>query len=118
MSDRKLLVLENGRVNSRGLSFADGKHRLFLDGDDVLDVSVDWSRWLGSDTISTSTFTSDGGASIDSSSNTTTTATVTLSGEDGTSEIEHKITTANGLTKILKFLTRNKERSLDDYPVR
>lgn len=118
MSDRRLLVLENGRINSRGLSFVDGKHQLFMDGEDVLDVTIDWSNWLGSDTISTSTFSSDGGASIDSSSNTTTTATVTISGEDGTSKIEHKIVTANGLTKILKFLTRNKERTVTDYPVR
>lgn len=116
MSDRKLLVLENGRITSRGLAFVDGKHQLFMDEDDVLDVTIDWSRWLGSDTISTSTFTSDGGANIASSSSTSTTASANLSGEDGTSLIENKIVTANGLTKALKFYTRNKERSVSDYP--
>lgn len=118
MPDRKLIVLENNRVTSRGLPFADGWHYLTMHEDDVLKVTVDWSNWLGSDTIDTSTFTSDGGANIDSSTNTTTQATVTLSGEEGLSEIENKITTTNGLTKVLRFRTRNREKAVEDYPTR
>jgi hypothetical protein len=118
MADRKLIVLENGRITARGMPFADGWHYLWMHEDDVLKVTVDWNDWLGTDTISTSTFTSDGTAGINTSSSTTTEATVTLAGEDGLSEIENKITTANGLTKVLRFRTRNREKAVEDYPTR
>jgi hypothetical protein len=52
------------------------------DPDAVLDYTVDWSDWLGTDTISASTFTAESGLTVDSSTNTTTTTTVWLS--DGT----------------------------------
>ena len=50
------------------------------DPDAVLDYTVDWSSWLGSDTISTSTWTVPTGITKDSDTKTTTTATIWLSG--------------------------------------
>lgn len=46
----------------------------------VLDYCIDWSAWLGSDTISTSTWTVTAGLTKDSDTNTTTTATAWFSG--------------------------------------
>jgi hypothetical protein len=50
------------------------------DPDAVLDYTIDWSDWLGADTISTSAWTVPTGITEDSDSNTTTTTTVWLSG--------------------------------------
>jgi len=68
------------------------------DPDAVLDYQVDWSDWLDSDTISTSTWTVPSGLAEDSASNTTTTATVWLSGGTaGTSyTVVNHIVTAEG----------------------
>ena len=48
--------------------------------DEVLDYAGDWSDWLGSDTIVTSTWTVPTGLTKDSDTATTTTTTVWLSG--------------------------------------
>ena len=48
--------------------------------DEVLDYAGDWSDWLGSDTIVTSTWTVPTGLAKDSDTATTTTTTVWLSG--------------------------------------
>ncbi len=50
------------------------------DPDSVLDYVVDWSDWLGEDTISSSDWTVPTGLTEDSASETTTTATIWLSG--------------------------------------
>ena len=68
---------------------------------DVADYQINWATFLGSDTISTSTWTvpSESGLVIDSNSNTTTTATVWLSGGTaGVYQIANRITTAGGRT--------------------
>lgn len=46
----------------------------------VLDYTIDWSRWLGNDTISTSTWTVPEGITKKTDSRTNTTATIWLSG--------------------------------------
>lgn len=74
-----------------------GFDAMWKDKHSVEDIDIDWSRKLGSDTISTSTFTAEG-VTIDSDSNTTTTTTATLSvvnGEDN--KITNHIVTAAGL---------------------
>lgn len=50
------------------------------DPEAVLDYEVDWSDWLDTDTIASSTWTVADGITKDSDSNTTTTATIWLSG--------------------------------------
>lgn len=68
---------------------------------DVADYQIDWSAFLGTDTIATSvwTVTEASGLVVDSSTNTTTTATVWLSGGTaGVYAVANKITTAGGRT--------------------
>jgi len=64
----------------------------------VLDYAIDWSDWLGSDTISTSAWTVPAGITKDSDSNTTTTTTIWLSGgtADTDYELINHIVTAGG----------------------
>lgn len=50
------------------------------DPDAALDYTVDWSEWLGVDSIATSTWTVPEGITKDADTNTATTATVWLSG--------------------------------------
>ena len=70
------------------------------DPDSVLDYQINWATWLGSDTISTSTWTVPTGITKVTDSNTTTTATIWLSG--GTAGTEYDLTdrivTAGGRT--------------------
>jgi len=55
------------------------------DSDETLDYQIDWSSWLGTDTISTSTWVVDSGITKVSDTNTTTTTVIWLSGgSDGT----------------------------------
>jgi hypothetical protein len=67
----------------------------------VLDWRLDWSSWLGSDTISASSWTVTG-ATKDSENNTTTTSTVRISA--GTAGVaataECTITTTAGLVEV------------------
>ena len=59
------------------------------DPEAVLDYQVDWSDWLGTDTIAASTWTVPSGITKDSDTNTTTTATFWLSG--GTAGENYKL---------------------------
>jgi hypothetical protein len=77
--------------------------RKIKDPDAVLDYSIDWSAWLGSDTITTSEWFVDGAdtdLAVDSDSKSTTATTVWLSG--GTLGVTYtatnRITTADGRT--------------------
>lgn len=67
----------------------------------MLDYSIDWEDWLGTDTIASVTWTVPTGLTKDSQSNTTTVATVWLSG--GTADtlyaVECRIMTAGGRTQ-------------------
>ena len=63
-----------------------------------LDYQIDWSSWLGVDTISVSTWIVEAGITQETVSNTTTTATIWLSGGTvGTTyRVTNRITTAAG----------------------
>ena len=75
-----------------------GNNLFTKDPSAVLDYTIDWSDWLDSDTISTSTWTVPTGLTEDSDTNTTTTATVWLSsGTAGTQyTVINHIVTAGG----------------------
>ena len=75
------------------------------DPDAVLDYSVDWSAWLGSDTISTSTWTVPTGLTEGSSTNDDDGTTIWLSGGtlDAYYLIVNKIITAGGRTDYRSF---------------
>jgi len=71
------------------------------DPDAVLDYIVDWSAWLGDDTIVTSQwFSSDAALSVDADAFTTTTATAWLSGGENRRKytVTNRITTDGGRT--------------------
>ena len=59
------------------------------DPDAVKDYSIDWSAWLGEDTIDTSTWSVPDGITKDDDSNTTTSTTIWVSG--GTAGQEYKL---------------------------
>ena len=82
--------------------FADssGRWTVYKDEDSILAYTIDWSRMLGSDTISSVTWTVEGVVS-QSQSNTTTTTTITLSKTSG--EAKATIVTAGGLTHVRRF---------------
>lgn len=82
------------------------------DPDAVLDYTIDWSDWLGTDTISTSTWTLDTGITEDSSANTTTTTTIVVSG--GSVKTSYKavnhIVTAAGLEDDRTIIIKIEEK--------
>lgn len=82
---------------------------LLKDPDSVLDYQHDWSTWLGTDTISTSTWIVTG-LTVDSDTNTSTDTTVWLSG--GTSgqvvTITNRVVTAGGRTADAELVIRVK----------
>lgn len=65
-----------------------------------LDYIIDWSTWLGADTIASDSWIVDDGITKESDSNTTTTATVWLSGGTlgRTYDVTNRIVTAGGRT--------------------
>lgn len=69
---------------------------------EVLDYQEDWSDWLGTDTIATSTWSFPAGITKESDTNTTTAATVWVSGGTlGTTyRTSNTVTTAGGRTAI------------------
>lgn len=48
--------------------------------EDVLDYSIDWSSWLGEDTLTSAQWSSDDGVTLESSSITDTSSVVWISG--------------------------------------
>lgn len=70
---------------------------MWMDKQAIDTIDIDWSKKLGTDTISISTFTGDG-VTVNSSSNTTTTATATITGVAGEdNKLLNHIVTAAGL---------------------
>jgi len=82
------------------------------DPDATLDYQIDWSDWLDSDTISTSTWTVPSGITKDSDTASTTATTIWLSG--GTAgesyELVNQIVTAAGRTDDRTITVIVKER--------
>lgn len=81
------------------------------DPDDVKDYMVDWSDWLGTDTISTTAWTISSGLTKDSDTNSSTGATIWLSGGTAgdTYQLSNRITTAGGRTADRTFVIECKE---------
>lgn len=78
----------------------------------VLDYKLDWSDWLGADTIASATWTVPSGLTQTAASNTTTTATVWLSeGTAGNSySVVSTIVTADGRTDERTIILRVQHR--------
>ena len=78
----------------------------------VMDYQINWATWLGSDTISTSTWVVASGITKVSDSRTTTATTIWLSGgTDGTTyALTNRIVTAGGRTDDRTINIQVKER--------
>lgn len=115
MTNRIIKVLENECFITRGIhQIAPGEFVLSMkDVADVIPITVNWRRWLGSDTISEVT-NSPTAATVSNASNTTTTASLTLSG--GSGYVKHTITTAAGTVKsIIIWINEPGDRNLTGY---
>jgi hypothetical protein len=102
-----LTFLNIDPVSAAGFTFSAAGWRA-PDKDPValLDYTIDWHRWLGTDTIISSTWTVDTGVTVVATSSTTTTTTVWLSGGMAATnyEITNQITTAGGRTTRQSFI--------------
>lgn len=78
----------------------------------ILDYQINWATWLGTDTISSSSWTAPTGITKVSDTSTTTTTTIWLSG--GTAgasyEVVNRIVTAGGRTEDRSITIRIEER--------
>lgn len=78
----------------------------------VLDYTIDWTRWLAGDTISTSEWLVPAELSVTAHTKTTATATVWLAG--GTAgesyTVTNRISTDGGRTEDRSFTVRVEER--------
>lgn len=105
MPDRLVKVLENGRLVTRGIFRRGNGVELLIDRNETLGVTLDWSSWLGADTIASVT-NATSGPGISSEANTTTQSSFNVSGSSQ-GYIEARITTTAGLTKELTVHVRN-----------
>jgi len=82
-----------------------------------LTYSVNWGPQIDTNTISTSTWTSEDGATIASEANTTLTTSATLSGSVGCYRVVNKITTSDGQTdeRIIVLTILDNDDYLRDY---
>ena len=78
------------------------------DPQSVLDYTIDWSTWLGADTISISAWTVPSRITKDSDTNSTTTTTIWLSGGTAREEysLVNRIVTAGGRTDDRTILVK------------
>jgi hypothetical protein len=114
VADRIIKVLEQEKLILRGLKQRGRAAVIAIDDNDTLDLTINWSTWLGSDTID-SVINTVTRASLSGASNTTTTATFKI-GSTSSGWVEHRITTAGGLTKELLILVEvSGTPLLDDY---
>ena len=98
---------------STGFTASGGTQTILKDPDAVLDYTVDWSDWLGADTITgTPTWTVGTGLTKASQTNTTTTATAWLSGGTAGSDytVACKIVTTGGRTDERSFTVQVRTR--------
>jgi hypothetical protein len=81
------------------MAFANSLRWPDKDPSEIVDYQLDWTPFLGADTIATSVWTAPTGFTINAQSNTDTTATVWLAGGlAGAHQITNRITTTGGRT--------------------
>jgi hypothetical protein len=87
-------------IVKNGVTYAPDK-----DPNDILDYSIDWSQFLDTDTIDTSTWTVATGITKVSDTKAATTTTIWLSGgtAGATYQLTNRITTVNGRVKDKSF---------------
>lgn len=97
MVDRIVMISENNRFSSRGISqLSASEYMAYQRDDDVLDYTMDYSSWLGTDTITGTPTREASGTVVTSPTNTTTQVVQKLS---GSGYVDIKIVTTAGRTK-------------------
>jgi hypothetical protein len=116
MTDRTVKALENGRFVVRGISQHRQRFLAAQNEDESLTYTIDWSPWLGSDTIDTAAVATLGcGATAEVESDNTT-VTLTLSAFQGSGYAKLQIVTDAGLIKELMIYTKQTNGTWDsDY---
>lgn len=99
MPGPSIYVMANGRIATREATRTGAGVNIQADDDETIPVTIDWSGWLGSDTIS-SVSNNATGATLASEANTTTGASFNITSASS-AIIEHRITTAAGYVKEL-----------------
>ena len=81
-------------------------------GTAVANFTQDWSGWLGSDTISVSSWTVDSALTVDSHTKTTTLTNAYISGgvAGTTYKVENEMTSASGLKSTQIWFLRVQEQ--------
>lgn len=110
MTDRFVRILAQGKMIRRGVKPRGKAIVACQDSNETLPYTINWSGWLGTDTIASVTNTATG-ITVSGASNTTTTATFSLSGTRS-GWLEHRITTAAGSVKELLVLLE-----VDGFPI-
>jgi len=110
MTDRYIKVLQQGKMIRRGVKPRGGSIVANQDSNETLNYTVNWSGWLGADTIA-SVINDETGITVSAASNTDTPTTCTLS-STRSGWLEHRITTAAGRVKELMILLE-----IDGFPI-
>ena len=109
MTDRTIIIAENGRASYRGLQReGEALWSAYQREDDDLSYVIDYSNWLGSETIS-SVARTEYGTTVAGTSNTTTTSTQRLKGS-GFVDIE--ITTSGSQVRTDRIIIRDRAENL------
>ena len=108
MTDRTIILAENGRASYRGLTReGEALWTAYQREDDDLKYVIDYSNWLGSETISTVTRTPYA-TTVAGTSNTTTTSTQRFK---GTGYVDIKITTSGSQVREDRILIRDRSEN-------
>lgn len=104
MADRIITMAQNGRHSLKGLFWQSGHPALFKDENETLTITVDWTRFNGSATVSTSTWATEDNVTLSGAASTTTQASVKLSGDPGdVSRVTNTMTASDGTIKQVSF---------------
>ncbi len=112
MPDIRMTVLDWQRVRAHGLSQQADRWRAVVDKDDVLGLTIDWTRYLDGETISSTSYTASG-VRVGSEAEASGITTASLS---GIGEGDVQTTTSGGRKMTLRLATREAmDASADRY---
>ena len=108
MTDRTIILAENGRASYRGVSReGEALWSAYQREDDDLSYVIDYSNWLGTETISSVARTAYA-TTIAGTANTTTTSTQRLK---GTGYVDIKVTTSGSQVRQDRIVIRDRSEN-------
>lgn len=108
--NRTIRVLASGRAQALTPLYydIDGFIASDQDADETMNYTVDWSGWLGADTISSSTWTAEN-VTLGSAANTAKQTSMRISGVTGSGKAVNRVTTAAAAVKDLTIRFKEAE---------